>query len=138
MAANETLQSYLAAFNVGDIDAIGSLYASSMTYWNPFAQGPITSSQAVREFEAPMFAAFSAVRADLEESISDGDRVAARVVVHADHTGELQTPAGSVPATGKSIELHTAEFFRVDGDGRIVEHHRIFDVAAFMGQLGLM
>jgi hypothetical protein len=31
----------------------------------------------------------------------------------------------------------TAEFMRVDGEGRIVEHHRIFDTGSFMAQLGL-
>jgi steroid delta-isomerase-like uncharacterized protein len=137
MAADETVQAYLDAFNDSDIDAIAALYAASTTYRNPFNPQPVTSPAEVREFEAPMFAAFSAVRASLEETISDGSRAAVRVVVHAEHTGELQTPAGPVPATGKSVELHTAEFFRVDAAGLIVEHHRFFDVAAFMGQLGL-
>ena len=138
MPVNDTLQSYMDAFNKGDIDAIASLYAPSTTYWNPFSPQAISSPEAVREFETPMFAAFSGVRAELEESIAEGDRAAARVVIHAQHTGDLQTPGGAVPATGKTIELHSAEFVRVDGDGRIVEHHRIFDAASFMAQLGLM
>ena len=138
MPVKDTLQAYLDAFNKGDIEAIASLYAPSTEYWNPFSPQAITSPDAVREFETPMFSAFSSVRAELEESIVEGDRVAARVVVHGEHTGDLQTPGGPVPATGKAIELHSAEFVRVDGDGRIVEHHRIFDAAAFMAQLGLM
>ena len=138
MAAAETMQSYLDAFNKADIAAIASLYAPSTAYSNPFSPQLITSPEAVQEFETPMFAAFSSVRAELEDLITDGDRAAARVVVHAEHTGELQTPAGPVPATGKSIELHTAEFVRVDGDGRIVEHYRVFNAAEFMAQLGLM
>jgi steroid delta-isomerase-like uncharacterized protein len=138
MAADETVHAYVDAFNRSDIDAIAALYAPSTTYRNPFNAHPVTSPAEVREFEAPMFAAFSAVRAELEETITDGDRAAVRVAVHAEHTGELQTPAGPVAPTGKSVELHTAEFFRVDADGRIVEHQRFFDVMAFMGQLGLV
>src|SRR2546423_1237189 len=95
----DTLRSYLDAFNRGDVDGLASLYASSTAYSNPFSPQPVTSPTAVREFEAPLFAAFSAVRAQLEESIVEGDRAAARVVVHAEHTGELQTPAGAVPPT---------------------------------------
>ena len=40
-----------------------------------------------------------------------------------------------ISLSGKEIELHMAEFVRLDGDGRIVEHHRLFDAAAFMAQL---
>jgi hypothetical protein len=49
----------------------------------------------------------------------------------------MQTPGGAIGATGTTIELNCAEFIRVDGDGLIVEHHRYFDVASFLGQLGL-
>jgi steroid delta-isomerase-like uncharacterized protein len=138
MGAAEVLESYLEAFNHRDIDAIAALYAESTSYWNPFKSEPVTSPREVREFETPMFAAFSNVVAELEEAILDGDRGAARIVVRAVHTGDLQTPGGAVPATGKEIELHTAEFVRLDGNGRIVEHHRLFDATTFMAQLGLI
>src|SRR4051794_24176243 len=57
-----------------------------LTYWNPFKPEPVTSPREVREFETPMFAAFSNVVAELEEAILDGDRGAARIVVHAVYT----------------------------------------------------
>jgi steroid delta-isomerase-like uncharacterized protein len=137
MPADKVLQAYLDAFNRGDVDALAALYAPSTVYLNPFSSQPVTSPQAVRDFEAPMFAAFGEVRAELEETIAVGDRAAARVVIRAKHTGTLQSPGGAVPATGKAIELHSAEFLRVDTEGRIAEHHRLFDAAAFMTQLGL-
>ncbi len=138
--AEETLRSYVAAFNKSDVDGISQLYASTTSYTNPFSPQPITSPSAVKVFETPMFSAFSDVSAEVEDAISStsGDQVAARVTIRARHTGELQTPGGPVPATDKTIELRGAEWLRVDGEGRIVEHHRIFDGMSFMAQLGLV
>jgi steroid delta-isomerase-like uncharacterized protein len=138
MPADDTLRAYLEAFNREDVDGIASLYAATTTYWNPFnGEAPLTTPEAVRAFESPMFAAFSDTSAEVDEVLTEGDRAAARVTVRARHTGELQTPAGPVGPTDKTIVLRTAEFLRTDGEGRIVEHHRIFDSGSFTAQLGL-
>ena len=137
MSADVALKAYLNAFNSSDPAALAALYAPVTSYRNPFSPQPLTSPDEVRAFEAPMFDAFSDTSATLEDALADGDRVAARVTIRARHTGDMQTPGGAIVATGTTIELHCAEFIRVDGDGLIVEHHRYFDVASFLGQLGL-
>lgn len=137
MSAESTIQKYLEAFNAADAGALASLYAEATTYTNPFVPAPITSPAGVEAFEAPMFAAFDDVRAEIDQLIADGNRVAAHVTIRATHTGELQSPAGSIPATGKAIELHVAEFATVDDRDAIVEHTRIFDTGSFLSQLGL-
>jgi len=137
MSADVALKAYLNAFNSSDPEALAALYAPATSYRNPFSPQPLTSPDEVRAFESPMFAAFSDTSATLEDILVDGDRAAARVTVRARHTGDMQTPGGPVGATGKTIELNCAEFIRTDGDGRIVEHHRYFDVGSFLAQLGL-
>lgn len=137
MSADVALKAYLNAFNNSDPEALAALYAPSTSYRNPMAPQPLTSPDEVREFETPMFAAFSDTSASLEDIVVDGDRAAARVTVRATHTGDLQSPGGPVGATGKTIELNCAEFIRTDADGRIVEHHRYFDAMSFLAQLGL-
>lgn len=97
MRAEDVLRSYVAAFNESDVDAVASLYAPSTTYTNPVTPQPVTSQAAVREFEAPLFAAFSAVRVELLESVAQDDRVAARVLIHK------PTPATCTHRTGLSL-----------------------------------
>jgi steroid delta-isomerase-like uncharacterized protein len=137
VSAEDVLRRYLEGFSRSDVDALASLYAPTMTYSNPFSPEPLTSPEAVRTFESPLFAAFGDIGAEIDELVVDGDRVAARVTIRGRHTGTLESPAGPVAATGKTIVLHSAEFLRTDGEGRIVDHHRIFDTGAFMAQLGL-
>lgn len=49
--------------------------------------------------------------------VSEGDRVVARSHFRATHSGELL----GVPATGRRIDFHSLEMWRVQ-DGKLVEH----------------
>ena len=51
------------------------------------------------------------------------------------HTGPLATPAGEVPGSGRSFQIHGAAVLEVQ-DGRIAAERLFFDVAQFMSQLG--
>ena len=136
MSAEATMRSYVDAFDRSDIDGLVGHYAPTTSYTQPFAPMPLTSPDQVRAFESGMFAGFSDVHASLEWLVAEGDRAAAGVRITAVHTSPMPTPDGSViPATGVTIELHTAEHIRTNGDGRIVEHQRYADMAGFMAQL---
>lgn len=137
MSAEKAIRAYLDGFNRSDVDALAALYAPATSYSNTLSPEPMTSPDAIRAFESPMFSAFSDTSAEVDELVVEGDRVAARITVRARHTGTLDTPAGPVPATDRTIVLRCAEFMRTDDDGRIVEHHRIFDSGSFLAQLGL-
>ena len=54
-----------------------------------------------------------------------------------DSTGPLQTPAGTIPATGKTLQLRFAEVFEMR-DGKIKTTRAYWDTATLMRQLGLM
>ena len=53
------------------------------------------------------------------------------------NTGPLATPAGEVPATGRSMVLPFADVFRIT-DGRIAEHRIYYDGLGLLAQLGLL
>jgi steroid delta-isomerase-like uncharacterized protein len=137
-------RSYIEAFNRADVPALVALYAERTEFRNPFSPAPLTSRAAVHAFVAPMFAAYSDMRAEPEGVLVAGDGLAARVTIEARHTGELREPAGAgrpagvvVRPAGKTVRLRTAEFLRVDTEGLIAEHERIFDSAAVLLQLGI-
>ena len=53
------------------------------------------------------------------------------------HTGPLQGPMGSIPATSKSVTLKSVQVIRVEG-GRAKEMRHYFDLLGMMVQLGLL
>jgi hypothetical protein len=164
--AEETFRSYLEAFNRADVPALVALYAEQTDFRNPFSPAPLTSRAAVQAFVAPMFEAYSAMQAEPDGVLVAGDCLAARLTIQARHTGELAQPAAVRPAgaqqpagarqparprqpagliqparaiqpTGRTVRLRTAEFLRVNSEGLIAEHERIFDSAAVLVQLGV-
>ena len=76
------------------------------------------------------FDAFSNTRTTVEDQIAEGDRVASRVRMYADHTGEYQ----SIPPTGKRTKFVFIDICRIE-KGRIVEEWTEFDMASILRQL---
>lgn len=73
----------------------------------------------------------------LDSIIVDGDAVATEHTGTGTHTGPLQTPAGAIPPTGKTIRLQFAEVFTLQ-DGKIRQMKAYWDTATLMRQLGLI
>ena len=65
-----------------------------------------------------------------------GDRIVTEHTGGGTHTGPLQTPAGTIPATGKTLQLRFAEIFEMR-DGKIKTMRAYWDTATLMRQLGL-
>lgn len=72
----------------------------------------------------------------LQTLTADGDRVATEHVGGGTHTGPLNTPAGVIPPTGRTIELRFAELFELR-DGKIKTMRAYWDTGSLMRQLGL-
>lgn len=53
------------------------------------------------------------------------------------HTGDLQGAAGTIPASGASLNLRFGGCFEVS-DGRIVSQQEYFDQMDLLGQLGAL
>lgn len=47
------------------------------------------------------------------------------------------TPEGTLPASGNTLDMPFADYFRVEGR-KIVEHEVIWDQMTMMGQLGAL
>jgi len=74
---------------------------------------------------------FSDVQWTLEETIAEGDRIAARFTMRGTHDG----PFFGVPASGKKIEVRAMNFYRF-ADGKIVEEYGQPDLLGLLQQIG--
>ena len=76
---------------------------------------------------------FSNVRISIDHLIAEGDMAAARLTIHARHTGEFW----GVAPTGKEITITGIHMYRIEG-GRIAEAWSEEDLLGLMRQLGVM
>ena len=129
----------VSAFNRGDVDAFANCFTEDAVQYHPFFPAPLRGRPAIREAEAAMFAAFDDISFTVSNVIEEGDRVALECRVKATNTKPLVLPDGrTIPATGRTVDLTMASFFKVDADGQIREAHRYQDNLAMMQALGLI
>lgn len=93
--------------------------------------GPIRGLDAFKRFVAIQFGAFPDLAVTVEDLISEGDTVAARVTTRGTHKGDLM----GLPPTGRRVEWSGISMTRHAG-GRIVEQWGEFDALGLLQQLG--
>ena len=136
------------AFNKGNLDVFDGLLSPhlvdhSPSYWPPVEhpnedEGPHEADsraqeldEARRRFET-FRAAFPDMRYDVEDVVSEGDKVLIRGTFAGSHQGEFL----GVPATGKRVEASIVDIVRV-ADGKAVERWNLFDVMRIMRELNV-
>ena len=76
--------------------------------------------------------AFPDIKATVEELLTDGDKVIARVSYHGTHQGAFM----GIPPTGKPITVMGINIFRI-ANGKLVEHWGLTDRLAVLQQIGI-
>lgn len=81
-------------------------------------------------------AAFPDSKATFNNAVASGNTVLLEVMWQGTHKGPLQTPKGSIPATGKRIEIRACNVMEMAGE-KVKLQRQYFDLATMMQQLGL-
>ena len=126
-----------AAISRQDLNAFADLYAANAVVNDPSYPEPLKGRDAVRKDIADFVTAFPDLRVTADTSIASGNIIAAEWTMTGTHKGPLPLPTGSIAATNKPFRMKVATFERLDGDGRIVEERRYYDLAGMMEQLGI-
>ena len=119
--------------NAGDIDAFGELLADDFVEHEELP-GLSPSKEGVQTFFRMQLAAFPDLRMELQDTLADGAKVAARVRYTGTQQGEFQ----GMPATGKSVDVQLVDIFAFDGEGRVREHWGVLDQLTLLQQLGFV
>jgi steroid delta-isomerase-like uncharacterized protein len=135
--ARDVVEAAYRAWNVGDLDAIVNDYDENATYWSTARMTGVYGKAEIREYCKSQLRTFPGIQFAIISLIESGDSVAVEYRVHATHKGPLESPSGTIPATGKTIDFAGAEFFEIPS-GKIVTERNYVDSLELMRQLGLM
>jgi lactoylglutathione lyase len=100
------------------------------------ADGQGQGLEAARALEAALRAAFSEVHFEIQDVISDGEKVVVRGIASGRHSGD-GGPMGGMPVTGRRFAVAHIHIFRVR-DGKLAEHWACRDDLGQLAQLGLL
>ena len=127
------LRRWIEAYNERDLEAEADVLAPGFVAHVPAAPGPLEGLEAWRRFSGPFAEAFPDLRLTVEDVVSDGEKVAARVAFRGTHRGEFQ----GIAPTDKEVAFSSMEFNRVVG-GKVEEHWVELDLLGLMQQLGVI
>jgi steroid delta-isomerase-like uncharacterized protein len=122
---------FFAALDDQDLDAVADLLATD--YRLHFDGNPEMDRGAGIGFFGAFLAAFPDISHQVQDQLSEGDRVATRIVVRGTHQKEMM----GIPATGKEIGISAINMIRIDQD-KIAEHWVNSDSLGMLAQLGVV
>jgi steroid delta-isomerase-like uncharacterized protein len=122
-------------WNKGRAEAIDEMFAEDgVAHGLADASGqPLRGPAGFRPFFPSFRVAFPDIEVVIEDVIAEGDKLAARCSVRAEHQGDTL----GFRATGRPIEITGMTFVRVR-DGRIAEAWNNFDFMSLFQQLGAL
>ncbi len=136
----QLIRTHFAALNGGDVEAFAATHDPAgrnhapgpfdLSEWPP--EGKPFGPPEARETFGYLRGSMPDLRVDIEDLIAEGDQVVAWIRMRGTQTGS----GGPVPATGRAVDFHHAQRFRIRG-GRIVEHWGVRDDLRAMLQAGL-
>jgi ketosteroid isomerase-like protein len=130
--ARKIADEYYDRFADGDVDGAMQLFAGGCATVPPAGTfDPAQHAEFGRAFKQALPDAHMAVARTVEA----GDEVFILGRFRGTHTGDLVTPAGTVPASGRTIDARYADYFRVEG-GPVAAHEVYWDQLDMLGQLG--
>lgn len=101
----------------------------------PFGQ-TYNGKEGFRQFMLGFKSAFPEMEISVDNQVVGDGQIVNEISTTAVHNGPLQTPAGAIPATGKSVEFTVCEVWGIR-DGKVASLRNYQDAASLMRQLGL-
>jgi steroid delta-isomerase-like uncharacterized protein len=118
-------------WNKGRMEAVDELFAGDgIAYGLGEAGKDVRGAQGFKPFVQRIRSAFPNIHITVDDTISEGDQVAARFSATMTHTGD----ALGFPATGKRVTVSGMSFSRIR-NGQIVEGWNNWDIYGMMQQL---
>jgi len=121
------LDKYVAAVNAHDTSSFADIHTES--YIQHSGRSPNGLAALIENFRG-IFARMPDVQARVEDRITAGDKVVARMIFSATHTQPLQ----GIAPTGRRFDLRTIDIWRVE-NGKFAEHWDIVDFQGLQKQL---
>ena len=123
----ETAQALTEAFNARDWGTFRSLVADECVYEEPATGLRATRGDdwlaAVRAWAA----AFDDVQGEVTNAFGAGNEVALEITWRGTHTGDVDLPSGTIPATGRHVESKAVQIVEVV-DGRVLTNRHYLDL----------
>jgi steroid delta-isomerase-like uncharacterized protein len=125
------------AFNAADWDRFRAVLADGLVYEESGTGRRVAGIDDYVRLCQGWRRAFPDVTGTVRRAVASGDTVAEEVVWAGSHAGPLETPGGTIAATGRRVEAAATLWITVrDGKATAIRHH--LDVLSLLQQVGAL
>jgi len=132
--SQEMFREYVASWNAHDVEKIASFFTDDLVYEHVPRGQTYRSKEKLNAWVKGTFDSIPDFKLDMPLLFSSGDSLACEWVMTGTNTGPLSP---EVPATGKSFSVRGSSIVQLK-NGKIQRNSDYWDLATFLGQLGLM
>lgn len=118
--------------NRGNFALADELLADDVVEYENLPQGFPPNGDGIRQLFRMLRSAFPDFNITIEDLLSDGEKVIARVTLRGTHLGDLM----GLPPTGRKVAYEAIDISRIV-DGKMVEHWGIPDYLTLYRHLGI-
>lgn len=115
-------------FAKGDMDAMLKDAAPNFTDYSDGSGTPITNIDSLKSFFKMVTNSIQGYKGENFKYYADGDEV----LVYADWTGTFKNDLMGIKATGKPVKFRDIDMFKLNDDGKIIEHRSIQNIGAVL------
>ncbi len=127
----------IEAFNDADWERVREVLADDVLYDETGTGRRVQGAEPYLDLLRAWKAGFPDARGAINSALASADMAAQELVWEGTHTGPLETPAGTLEATGARINVAACFWMRVE-DGKAVELRHYLDVMTMLQQVGAM
>ena len=122
------------AYNAGDWDRFKSTLAPGAIYEELATQRRLAGDDSV-EASKEWKRTFPDSKGTITKAFASGDHVILEITWRGTQTGELKGPLGTIPPTGRPVDVKAVQVVQVQGD-KIAATRHYFDLMGLLQQLG--
>ena len=121
------------ALNHGELEGAMASFAEDVETITP--GGAIKGVAEFRELGRAFLTAVPDMHHDIVRTFEDGDTIVVEGVYSGTQTGPLETPQGTLPASGNAFAFPYVDVLETKG-GKCVSHRVYWDNVTFLSQIG--
>jgi steroid delta-isomerase-like uncharacterized protein len=132
-ANKRVMKQFLVFINTASETLATELISPDAIFHVPGRPEPLRGPSGYLALIGMMRGGFPDIQWTLEETIAEGEKIAARFTMRGTHQGTFL----GIPPTGRKIEVKAMNFYRLSG-GQFVEEHGQPDLLGVLQQIGAM
>jgi predicted ester cyclase len=130
----KTVWASMEAVGKGDIDGMVKDAAPMFTDYNDGSMPPVTNLDSLKGFIKMLTTSIEGYKPTNQMLFADGDYVLA----YATWTGTFKSDLMGIKATGKAVSFPDVDIFKLNEEGKIVEHRSVQNTGAVLMASGMM